>query len=344
MAIQDTNTQEQTITPTLNNPMTYSAEELDMIKNALNFSSEGNVPNAPIQSTQPSEDRVTITSESNSETDEIAKKYANADPNIVQRKKQDYRVINVQLPSQGKYYSINSTCHNIKSVRVRELTATDEDILLSRKLMQSGKVFDVLIKNVLIDKNINPEDLLASDRFAILLALRINDLGSDYDAKDKVECPVCEEKFSPIYNLEKLEPKKLNEDNKISINDNGTITLKIPSGNELEIKFLSGKEETMIEEEVAASRRLTKNEGIDKIFTIRLKHYIVSIDGNKDKTFIKDFVENGSLKLKDSRAIRKFLNDNMPEISMVQKISCTDCYEEFDQEIPITKEFFYPSL
>ncbi|MEO6303930.1 MAG: hypothetical protein ABIP51_12240, partial [Bacteroidia bacterium] len=46
-----------------------------------------------------------------------------------------YKKITVQLPSKGLYYPKNSSCNELTEVVVRQLTAPDEDVLFSRKLI-----------------------------------------------------------------------------------------------------------------------------------------------------------------------------------------------------------------
>ena len=55
----------------------------------------------------------------------------------------------IELPSQGKLYLGNKS-----TVKVEYLTATDENILTSPNLLQSGKVLDILLKSKVKDDDL----------------------------------------------------------------------------------------------------------------------------------------------------------------------------------------------
>ena len=57
----------------------------------------------------------------------------------------------VELPSGGIFYP-----NKQGTVRVKYLTAEDENILTSQELIRNGKVLDVLLENSIIDKSLSP--------------------------------------------------------------------------------------------------------------------------------------------------------------------------------------------
>ena len=61
----------------------------------------------------------------------------------------------VSLPSRGKFYAESHPLHNKESVEIRYMTAKEEDILTSRSLIKEGVVIDRLLKNLLVDKDLN---------------------------------------------------------------------------------------------------------------------------------------------------------------------------------------------
>ena len=66
----------------------------------------------------------------------------------------------VELPSRGQFYSADHPLHNQETVELRFMTAKDEDILTSQALLKNGLAIDRLVSNLIVDKNINPDDLL----------------------------------------------------------------------------------------------------------------------------------------------------------------------------------------
>lgn len=83
----------------------------------------------------------------------------------------------VPLPSNGVTYPLGSIMANTESVAIRSMTARDEDILTSRALLKNGKAITTLLGNCIVNKNIDPGSLLAGDRNAILIGIRITEIG-----------------------------------------------------------------------------------------------------------------------------------------------------------------------
>ena len=73
----------------------------------------------------------------------------------------------VELPTKGIHYK-----NKKKSVRVAYLTATDENILSSPSLINTGQVVEELLKRKVLDKDLPVEDIVEQDRQAILIFLR----------------------------------------------------------------------------------------------------------------------------------------------------------------------------
>ena len=105
----------------------------------------------------------------------------------------------VPLPSGGKCYDADHPLHGKDTVDIRAMTAREEDILTSKALIKKGTVISHLIKSCLIDKRVNPETLLAGDRNALMVALRVTGYGTEY--KVEVDCPACGERSKHNFNL-----------------------------------------------------------------------------------------------------------------------------------------------
>ena len=82
-----------------------------------------------------------------------------------------------QLPSLGQYYPKNHPLHNVESIEIKFMTAKEEDILTSKSLLKKGLTINRLLASVIVDKSINPDDLLVGDRNALLVATRISGYG-----------------------------------------------------------------------------------------------------------------------------------------------------------------------
>ena len=233
----------------------------------------------------------------------------------------------VPLPSFGLVYSPNSPLHNLKEIEVRYMTAADEDILTSRSLLRSGKAIDAVLQNCILDKRINSEELLSGDKNALITFLRVSGYGPEY--KVEIDCPGCEETSKYEFDLSQLEMKTL--DIEPLAEGENRFHLQLPSGTHIEFKFLNSAEEKI---------KRTTNSPIDRNVTTRLKNTIIAIDGSNDPSLINNYVD--SLNVRDSRALRKYMEDNTPDIDMRQDFECAHCGHRGEVDVPIAVGFFWP--
>lgn len=241
----------------------------------------------------------------------------------------------VQIPSFGLVYPPNSPLHNLKEIEVRFMTAADEDILTSRSLLRSGKAIDAVLQNCILDKRINPEDLLSGDKNALITFLRVSGYGPDY--KVEIDCPGCEETSKYEFDLSQLQMKTLDIE-PLSKGEN-KFHLQLPSGTHIEFKFLNSAEEKEISDAQDRIKRTT-NSPVDRNVTTRLKNTIIAVDGNNDPTLINNYVD--SLNVRDSRSLRKYMEDNTPDIDMKQDFECAHCGHRGEVDVPISVGFFWP--
>lgn len=241
----------------------------------------------------------------------------------------------VSLPSMGKVYPPTSALHKKEQVQIRHLTAADEDILTSRSLLRTGKAVDVLLQNCIIDKNIKVDELLTGDKNAILTYLRVTGYGPDYEVN--LSCPSCSEEKKNNFDLSKLEMNILSI-RPVSDGENA-FPFKMPSGVEIVFKFLNNSEEREINDVQEKIKKAT-NSPVDKNITTRLKASIISVNGSSDYKVINEYVD--MMPVMDSRAIRKYMDDNNPDLIMKQDYTCTSCGYEEEVDIPVTVSFFWP--
>jgi len=246
-------------------------------------------------------------------------------------------VDSVPLPSEGKVYPPDSSSHNRTTIEIRAMTAREEDILTSRALIKKGTVISSLLRSCIVDKTINVDNLISGDRNALMTAIRITGYGSEYSVE--VSCPECDERSKQDFQLSDLPIKRL-EIPTINPGENAfDYTLPV-SKKSLVFKFLTGKDETNMSLE--ADRRKKKKLGgdVDNMVTKRLHYSILSIDGVVDKNKIGTFIKN--MPARDSRSLRKFMDDNEPGIEMKAWMTCESCYEQSEVNLPIGATFFWP--
>ena len=94
-----------------------------------------------------------------------------------------------------------------------------------------------------------------------------------------------------------------------------------------------------IDEEVKAYEKV--GDGIGYGLTTRLKHQIVSIDGDTKRASINSFVDNEFLS-RDSMAFRTYVNEIMPDVDMTSTYVDSDGIEK-EFTVPMTVTFLWPS-
>ena len=87
----------------------------------------------------------------------------------------------VTLPSKGLLYPPTSPLRSGK-VRMKYMTAKEEDILTNQNYIKGGTVIDKLLQSLIVDM-IKVDELLIGDKNALLVAARILGYGSDYEFK-----------------------------------------------------------------------------------------------------------------------------------------------------------------
>ena len=247
----------------------------------------------------------------------------------------------VELPSRGQFYSSEHPLHNQETIELRFMTAKDEDILTSQALLKNGLAVDRLVSNLLVNKEINPDDLLIGDKNALLVAARVSGYGADYTVQ--VSCPSCGTAQAHTFDLtafennEGIQPDE-NSDSGVAVTDNGTFTAVLPrTGYTAEFRLFTAQDE---KNAMQASVKKTKHKLADSTSTDLLKTIIVSVNGVDDKSEINSFIDN--MPAQDARHIRACVKVVTPNVDMSQPCECSSCGAVTDVEVPFTAEFFWP--
>lgn len=229
----------------------------------------------------------------------------------------------VELPSKGLLYPENHPLSSGK-VEMKYMTAREEDILTNQNYLKQGIVIDKLLQSLLVTK-FNYDDLLVGDKNAIMIASRILGYGKDYEFTYEGQ--------DYTIDLSDLPTTHLDEE-KITKGQN-LFEFTLPhSGNVITFKLLNGHDEKAIEAELKGLKKINKD--ISPEMSTRLKHQILSVNGDDDKKTIREFIDNYML-AKDASAFRAYIKEISPDIKMV---FFTDDEEEV--VVPLQVQFFWP--
>jgi hypothetical protein len=232
----------------------------------------------------------------------------------------------VELPSKGLLYPEGHPLSEGK-IEMKYMTAKEEDILTNLNYIKQGVVIDKLLQSLVITK-FNWEDLLLGDKNAIMIAARVLGYGKDYSFNYNGE--------EITVDLSELPSIELNEEDvERGVNE---FEYELPfSKNKITFKYLTSRDEKAIEADIKGMKRLNKNSSAD--ISTRLKHQILSVDGEEDKKVIRDFVDNYML-AKDSSAFRTYLKSTQPDIKMSFIHETSNGEEEV--AVPVQVQFFWP--
>ena len=261
----------------------------------------------------------------------------NSEKIVKERFNWEVPVEQIPLPSTGVVYSPYTVMYHSETVNIRSMTAHEEDILSSQAYIKEGVAIIKLLESCLTDKTINVMDLIAGDRNALMIAIRITGYGADYPIKHS--CDGCGKVNKVNVDLTSLPIKRFKVD-PVAKGKN-LFEFKLPiTGKKVVFKYVTAKDE--VERDLTAKR--LKHIGVDtsqNAVTKLLEDVIVSIDDVTDKTVIQHFIRN--MPAMDSRKLRLFIKENEAGIDMTTSYHCENCGHQNNLIMPVNSEFFWPS-
>ena len=232
----------------------------------------------------------------------------------------------VDLPSKGLLYSKENPLSS-GTIEMKYMGAKEEDILTNTNYIQSGVVLDKLLESLIVTKT-NLKDLIIGDKNAILIASRILGYGQDYEFESN----------GRVYNVDltTLRDKELPID--VDYSNGNEFSFTLPASKvEITFKLLTHGDETQIEQELKGIKKLFPT-GTTPEITTRLKYMITSVNGDRERKNVREFVDNEIL-ARDSRALRQEIKRISPDINLTIKGDDGE-----DIAIPISLNFFWPDF
>jgi predicted RNA-binding Zn-ribbon protein involved in translation (DUF1610 family) len=249
--------------------------------------------------------------------------------------------ISVDLPSQGLFYPANHPLASGK-IDIYQVTARHEDILSNTNLLKKGTVLDEFLKALIATQGVSINDLLIGDKNALFIAARRSAYGDEYSTK--IKCPECGVESTVEIDLSQLAPKALPETLTTATRNENRFTFTLPnSGKTVTFSLLTHKDEVDIDAEIKALAKFGADKTSSPEITTRLKYTIKAIDGDSDRSKIKNFVDN-LLTAKDSLALRRYVRENTPDMDMNFNFTCPSCGHQDKMTVPLGANFFWPNV
>jgi len=239
----------------------------------------------------------------------------------------------IELPSRGAFYSNGKS-----TVKIKYLTAEEDNILFSTDLIRSGKVLDVLLENAVIDKELRPDDMVSGDRNLLLIEIRKTGFGNEYKP-GSVTCGSCGKDYNPTIDLNKLKPRML----EVMPDSDGFYSLEMPV-TKIPIRFrlLRGSDEKRLTKLIESGQKKSNGPRISRLITERYLLQIMEVNGNKDKTYISKFIN--AMPTKDSLFFREYNRQVEPGIDLDYEFDCEHCGHHETKNIEINSKLFYPDV
>lgn len=257
---------------------------------------------------------------------------------LMQQATSKYPTETFDLPSKGWFYPEDNPASK-GVIEFRMMTAYEEDILTSQKLLKNETAIPKVIERLIVTPGIKPDTLLLCDYNAIVYFVRRVAYGNDY-GPFSVQCESCGEtaKFQHV-DLSQFEFKDVDFESY----EKGTNHFKfvLPYSNrEVTFKLITMADSKVIDNEIQTMSKMNRI-GLSSNITTRLKYTITSVDGKTDLTYISRFVQNDLIS-RDSAALRAYINEVTPELDTTFTFTCPSCGMEARMEVPMTSEFFWP--
>lgn len=252
----------------------------------------------------------------------------------------------IELPSEGHFYPQDHPLAD-GTIKIRHMTAADEDILTDEQLLQRGEAIDELLKSVIVEEGVDLDDVLNGDVGGVMLATRILAYGPQY--RFETECPVCGEKNQKSADLTEIQSKDVPFEEFEPHQTRFSIDLPA-TGSHVRFGLLSRGEVQQINTELDrvkrnAGKKTDKGKKLGKQvstnMTTRLRYLIKEVDGSSDMKDIREFVQN--MPARDSLALRREVSRINPDLDLTYEFMCDFCGHVEDIDIPLDETFFFPT-
>ena len=241
----------------------------------------------------------------------------------------------LQLPSRGRFYN-GSDGPTDGIIHVKPMTGSEEEILATPRFIKKGQAINMIFNRCMREKY-NTENFLTIDRTYLLLYLRGISYTPFYEVE--VECPECGNgrKIPATIDLDglNLEPCPDN----FSIDD---LTDTLPrTGFHFTYSLSKGRDEQAVQDYRERKLREFDTAGqADDTLLFRTATLVDEIEGLTDKTEIQVLLTK--LPIEDVAYLRTVVNEPPFGVDTKVEISCPFCQHDFDVELPLDANFFFP--
>jgi len=275
----------------------------------------------------------------------------------------------VTLPTQGIPYRgmlPNGT------IEVRAMCGAEEAILRSAsmdEMLKMEKILSACVRFPKVDgKSISPKDLTATDQFMVLMAIRVESLGSSYNVSCR--CESCQKEFlSPIDIVKNLKVETMPR-TKNTTKPNGEIVTEtlhydpdtgiettLPKSKvQIRIRLLTGKDTEYLARECKNQKSAIIPKTIMSqgnaawymqqalaIKSLNVDNEWQDVNHSRPEYMSTIFQLLSKLPVRDIRHIEKVYTDYDVSVDNAVEVQCPICGAQQEVGVAITPEFFRPT-
>jgi hypothetical protein len=197
----------------------------------------------------------------------------------------------VKLPSAGKVYPASSPLRD-GTIELRLMTAYDEDILTNSSYITEGITFDKLLEALIITPDVHIDDIINSDKEALLISARILGYGAEYVTT--IDKDGNQEEHTLDLNKIEFKPFDLESD------ENGEFIYTVPTTRDvIKYRYLTSAE----------ARKITD----DMMISQFLKMSVMQVNDSRNSVDIENFLTY-EFRAGDSKNLRMYIIKNQPGI------------------------------
>jgi len=212
------------------------------------------------------------------------------------------------------------------------MTGEEEQILATPRWVRKGQAINMIFQRCLKEK-FRTDNFLSVDRTYILIWLRGISYGSEYEVE--VKCPECDRKFSTTIDLSALNVNYCPKAFESPLQD----TLP-KSGFKFTYRLSRGRDETAVQEYRDRHLKMWGDNGADDTLIYRTALLLDEIQGLTDKQELVMLIK--SLPIQDVSTLRNLITDPPFGVDTKCEITCAVCFHDFDVELPLEANFFFP--
>ncbi len=234
----------------------------------------------------------------------------------------------IPLPSEGR---LNRGTPS--SIKVGYMTTSDENILTSPNILESGRFLDILINRKILEPSLRYKDLHIGDRNAIMIWLRATGYGEMYPVTlfDENDVP-----FETEINLNELRTKKLGAEP----DTEGLFDFQFPLCRaRVKFRLMTCGDVDDIEKMV----EMDKSRGVplDNTSIYTMERVIVEVNGDRTRETIKAFAN--SIRIGDAKKFNEYVDSIESGIDLNIEVR-TPGGGSIKTFLPLNLKFFWPNI